>query len=134
MNPHRDDVDVDWSPGWDWLAGVVVVHVLVVVPWVLWLGLWPLIPAAVSLLHHVRVFRSREVWQFALVGERVVVFEPERAGGGRRPARLRGPPWMTERWLVVRTSRRILVVSAGRYEAALFARLRRAFWGDAGRR
>lgn len=134
MNPHRDDVELDWSPGWDWLAGVVVVHVLVVVPWVLWLGFWPLTPAAVSLLHHVLVFRRREVWRLALVGERVVVFEPKRPDGGRRPARLRGPPWMIQGWLVVRTSRRVLIVRAGRYEAALFARLRRAFWGDAGRR
>ncbi len=134
MNPHRDDVDLDWTPGWDWLAGVIVVHVLVVAPWILWLGPWPLIPAAVSLLHHVRVFRRREAWCFALVGERAVVFEPERVDGTRRPARLRGPPWMTERWLVVRTSRRVLVVRAGRYDAALFARLRRAFLGDGGRR
>ncbi len=133
MNPHRDDVEMDWTPGWDWLVAVAAIHVLAVAPWTIHLGPWPLIPAAVSLIAHLGVFLRGEVWRFALVGERAVLFEPERRDGTRRPARLWGPPWLTERWVVVRTTRRVLVLRADRYEAALFARLRRAFLGSAAR-
>ncbi len=129
MDAHRHDTDVDWAPGWEWLAAVCVIHLLAVVPWMAHLGLWPLIPGALSLLGHGRVWLRGEVWRFALMDERVVVLEPKRPGLPRRTARLCGPPWMTERWLVVRTSRRVLIVGAGRYEPARFAMLRRAFLG-----
>lgn len=133
MNPNRDDIEVDWTPNWEWLAAVAAIHVLAVVPWMAHLGLWPLVPCALSALHHWRIFRRDETWRFALVEESVVLFEPERPGTGRRPAKLRGPPWMTEHWIVVRTSRRVLALRAGRYPPALFARLRRALLHQAGR-
>ena len=124
-------VEVDWTPGWDWLAVVAAIHVLVAVPWVALFSAWALLPAAVSLGYHVDVHRRGERWRFALADERVVLFEPWRRDGSRRPARLRGPPWMTERWVVVRTTRRTLILRSGRYEAAVFARLRRALLGGA---
>lgn len=40
--------------------------------------------------------------------------------------RLRGPCWMTERWLVIPTTRRVLPVRRGRLSPQDFARLRRA--------
>ena len=125
------DVELDWVPGWEWLAAVVAIHVLVAVPWVAKLGLWPLAIAVPSLGYHLWVFRRGECWRFMLFGERVVLFEPRGRDGSRRPARLRGTPWMTERWIVVRTSRRTLTLRAGRYDAARFARLRRALLGGA---
>ena len=124
--PNRADAELLWTPGWEWLGAVVVLHALATVPWVAHLGAWPLLPAGLSLLYHGWVFTRREVWRFALVEERVVIFEPKRQGAPLRSARLRGPPWMTARWVVLRTGRRVLVLRAGRFDPALFARLRRA--------
>ena len=123
--------EVDWTPGWDWLACVLAIHVMVVAPWAAKLGVWLLAIAALTFSHYVRVFRRAERWRFAIVDERAVLFEPPGRDGGRVPARLRGPPWMTERWIVVRTTRRVLVLRAGRYDAAVFAALRRALLGGA---
>ena len=127
MNPHQDDVEMRWSPGWEWLAAVVAIHFLVAVPWLNFLGAWPLALLAVSLFWHVRVFVKGETWRFALVEETAVLFQPD-----GKPAKLRGGPWMTENWVVVRTSRRVLMLRAGRYDADRFARLRRALLGRAG--
>lgn len=132
MNPHRADIDMHWTPGWEWLTAVATIHFLVVVPWTIELGPWPLAPAALSLLYHLHVFRRREVWRFALVEESVVLFEPPRPGAPQRFAKLRGAPWMTDRWLVVRTSRRVLILRAGRYDPIHFARLRRALFHGPG--
>ena len=123
--------EVDWTPGWDWLACVLAIHVLVTVPWVVKAGAWPIAVAVPAFGYYAWVFWRAECWRFALDNERVVLFEPQRRDGARVPARLRGPPWMTERWVVVRTSRRILVLRAGRYDAAVFARLLRALLGGA---
>ena len=38
MNPARDDAEVRWSPGWEWLAAVVLLHLLAVLPWLKFLG------------------------------------------------------------------------------------------------
>ena len=127
----RPGLEIDWTPGWDWLGCVLAIHVLVAVPWVAKVGVWLLVVAVFPFAYYVRVFWRGESWRFALSNERVVLFEPERPDGSRVPARLRGPPWMTERWVVVRTTRRILVLRAGRYDAAVFARLRRALLGGA---
>ena len=127
MNAHRDDVDVVWTPGWEWLAAVAAIHGVVAVPWVAVFGAWPVLPCALSLLYHIGVFAKGETWRFALVEDTVVLFEPH-----GKPARLRGGPWMTEHWVVVRTSRRVLTLRAGRYDAVRFARLRRALLGGAG--
>ncbi len=121
-----DAFEVDWTPGWDWLGLVLAIHVLVAVPWVINVGV-VLVPVAVAVFgYYVWVFRRAESWRLALVDERLVLFEPQARDGSRQPARLRGPPWMTDGWIVLRTTRRILVIRAGRYEAAVFARLRRA--------
>ncbi len=127
MNAARDDVDVVWSPGWDWLAAVAAIHVLVVVPWTAALGLWPVLVGALSMAYHAGVFLRREQWRLALAEDTVVVFEPPRDGQPAATAKLRGPAWLTHRLLVVRTSRRVLLLRAGRYDPVLFARLRRAF-------
>lgn len=122
----RADAALAWCPGWDWFGAVCIVHALATAPWLALIGAWPLLPAALSLAYHGWVFKRGEVWRFALTEERVVLFEPTRPGCGPRSATLRGPPWMTDRWLVVRTTRRVLVLRAGRYDPALLARLRRA--------
>lgn len=127
----RSGLDVDWTPGWDWLGCVLAIHVLVAAPWAVKVSVWLLALAVPAFGYYVRVFWRGESWRFALGNERVVLFEPERGDGTRVPAQLRGPPWMTERWVVVRTTRRILVLRAGRYDAAVFARLRRALLGGA---
>ena len=121
------DTEIRWSPGWDWLAAVVLIHGLVFVPWVQFVGAWPLCVAVVSIAYHLRVFAKGDTWRFALVEETAVLFQPD-----GEPAKLRGGPWMTESWVVVPTSRRVLTLRAGRYDPALFARLRRALLGSAG--
>lgn len=121
--------EVDWTPGWDWLGCVLAIHVLLAVPWVVEFGVWPLAVAVPAFGYYLWVFRRGECWRFAVVDERLVVFEPQRSDGRRRPAHLRGPAWMTERWIVVPTARRILVIRAGRYDDAVFAMLRRALLG-----
>ena len=123
--------ELDWTPGWDWLGGVLVLHVLVAVPWIVKVGIWLVGLAVLTFSYYLWVFARAESWRFSFHDERVVLFEPARDGASRLPARLRGPPWMTERWVVVRTTRRILVLGAGRYDAAVFARLRRALLGGA---
>lgn len=128
---RRTVSEVDWTPGWEWLACVLAVHVMVAVPWAAKVNAWLLAVAPLTFGYYVWVFRRAERWRFAIVDERVVLFEPERHDGSRVPARLRGPPWMTERWIVVRTTRRTLVLRAGRYDAAVFAALRRALLGGA---
>lgn len=129
MNAARDDVDVLWMPGWDWLAAVAALHILVVVPWTAAVGFWPALAGTLSMAYHIGVFRRREQWRLALAEDTVVVFEPPRQGRPAATAKLRGSIWLTHRLLVVRTSRRVLLLRAGRYDPALFARLRRAFLG-----
>ena len=132
INPEPARVDdLDWTPGWDWLGGVLGLHVLVAVPWIVEVGIWLVGAAMLTFSYYVRVFSLAESWRFSFLDERVVLFEPARRDGSRLPARLRGPPWMTERWVVVRTTRRTLLLRAGRYDAAVFARLRRALLGGA---
>lgn len=122
---------LDWTPGWDWLGCVLAIHVLVAVPWAAKVGVWLLVVAVPAFGYYVWVFWRAETWRFVLDNERIVLFEPEGTDGSRVPARLRGPPWMIDRWVVVRTTRRILVLRAGRYDAAVFAKLRRALLGGA---
>lgn len=129
MNPHRDDTDIHWTPGWQWLGAVLLVHVLVMVPWVALLGPWPLVAGTASFAYYGWIFSRREVWRFALMEDRVVLFEPHRSGQAPRPAKRLGSAWITERWVVVRTSRRVLALYAGCYDGVRFARLRRALLG-----
>lgn len=131
VDSARADQELLWKPGWEWFAAVVAIHALATAPWLVHMGPWPLAPCALSLLYHAWVLRRGEVWRFALVEDRVLVFEPPRRQRSARPAKLRGPAWMTERLVVVRTSRRVLVLRAGRVDAALFARLRRGLLSPA---
>ena len=126
MNPHRDDVEITWTPGGEWLLAVVALHLLALAPWLAYFGAWPAIPCLASIVYHGWIFRRGEVWRFALVEDRVVLFEPKRSGQPLREARGRRTVWMTANWLVVRTRRRVLMLRAERYAPALFARLRRA--------
>ena len=126
------DVDVYWKPDHEWFAAVLAIHVVVVAPWIAYFGVWPLLLCLGSLAYHGWVWRRGEVWRFALIGESAVLFEPARAGKPPATATLRGAVWMTHRWVVVRTSRRVLALRAGRYPPAIFARLRRALRAGAG--
>lgn len=122
----QPDAEVLWSPDWLWFAAVTAVHALATGPWIAHFGLWVALVGGASLLYHGWVLARREVWRLALVEERLVIFEPRRPGRPLSAAKLRGPVWMTPRWVVLRTRRRVLVLRAGRIEPALFARLRRA--------
>lgn len=124
---RRAERDVTWRPGWEWLGAVLAIHALVVVPWVIVLGAWPLMAAAVSLVYHANVYRQGEEWRFVLVEETAVLFQPD-----GEPAALRGSIWMTAQWVVVPTSQRVLTLRARRYDADSFAMLRRALPGRTG--
>lgn len=127
MNLARDDVEVVWTPGWDWFGAVAAIHALALAPWLAVFGFWPIVPAAASLGYYALVFRRQEAWRLALAADTVVVFEPARRGGPAKTAKLRRGIWLTHRLLVVPTSRRMLLLRAGRYDPVLFARIRRAF-------
>lgn len=132
MNLARDDVEVVWTPGWDWFGAVAAIHALALAPWLAVFGFWPIVPAAASLGYYAWVFRRQEAWRLALAEDTVVVFEPAHRGGPAKTAKLRRGIWLTHRLLVVPTSRRMLLLRAGRYDPVLFARIRRAFLAGLG--
>lgn len=123
---------LDWSPDAEWFAAVALIHVLVAAPWALLLG-WPAAAlAALSVIRYAIVLSRREVWSFVFVEDQVVLLEPRRrraGGAGRAPSRrvapLAAPVWMTDRFVVVRSRRRVIALRAGRVSPGQFARLRR---------
>lgn len=129
MNTVRADAQLQWTPGRDWLAAVLALHALIVGPWLAAIGAWALVPCAASALYHIGVFLRGEIWRIALIDETLVVFEPAQPGRAPRAATLRGAPWLTANWVVLRTGRRVLMLHARHYDAQRFARLRRALLG-----
>lgn len=112
--------EIPWTLGWEWFIAVALAHGLVgaalgwfVSPW------WA---AAVALSAAWKLLRTRP-------GERYLLLAFEDAIEVRRGESVlprRGACWMTERWLVIPTARRVLPVRRGRLSPRNFARLRRA--------
>ena len=112
--------EIDWALGLDWYLAVGLLHVLVgTVLGALWSPWWGL-AAGASLAWK---------WLRARPNERYLLLAFEDALEVRRGnlvLRRAGPCWLTERWLVIPTSRRVLPVRRGRLSPQDFARLRRA--------
>ncbi len=112
--------EIDWTLGVDWFLAVGLLHVLVgTVLGALWSPWWGL-AAGASLAWK---------WLRARPNERYLLLAFEDALEVRRGKvvlRRTGPCWLTERWLVIPTSRRVLPVRRGRLSPQDFARLRRA--------
>ena len=112
--------EIPWTLGWEWFIAVALAHGLVgaalgwfVSPW------WTVIVAFSAAW---KLSRTRP-------GERYLLLAFEDAIEVRRGESVlprRGACWMTERWLVIPTVRRVLLVRRGRLSPRNFARLRRA--------
>ena len=123
--------EIEWRPDGEWFAVLAVLHVLLALPWVAWLG-WVVGGVAVaSLVWHGRALVRKEVWRFRFVEDRVVLLAPESTPEAPVPVAVASPLWMTDRFVVVRTRRRIIPLRAGRLTPAAFARLRRALLAGA---
>ena len=112
--------EIAWTLGHDWFVAVGVLHLLLggLLAW-LWSPWWAA-AAAASLLWK---------WLRARPDERYLLLAFEDALEIRRGDRVltrTGRCWLTEGWLVIPTSRRVLPVRQGRLPAQDFARLRRA--------
>lgn len=116
-NPRHE---IRWTLGFDWFLAVGVLHVLVgaLIAWAF--SPWWVAAAAASLLWK---------WLRARPGERYLLLAFEDALEVRRGESVltrTGRCWLTEAWLVIPTSRRVLPVRRGRLSPQDFARLRRA--------
>lgn len=112
--------EIGWTLGFDWFVAVGVLHLLVgcLLAW-LWSPWWAA-AAAASLLWK---------WLRARPDERYLLLAFEDGLEVRRGERVltrTGRCWLTEGWLVIPTSGRVLPVRRGRLPAQDFARLRRA--------
>lgn len=112
--------EISWTLGYDWFLAVGLLHVLVggLLAWLF--SPWWAAAATASLLWK---------WLRARPGERYLLLAFEDALEVRRGEsvlRRTARCWMTEDWLVIPTSRRVLPVRGGRLPAQDFARLRRA--------
>ena len=115
--------EIQWSLGADWFFAVGALHALLAIalgallsPW------WIAVCGASFALKTVRA-RPGETYLLIAFDDRI---EVRRQGA---VLRLAGACWMTQRWLVIPTSRRVLPVRRGRLSAQDFARLRRAASG-----
>lgn len=115
--------EIRWSLGADWFVAVAALHVLLAVA----LGslLSPLWIAVCTVSFAFKSIRARRGETYLLIAfdDRI---EVRRDGD---VLRLAGPCWMTRKWLVIPTTRRLLPVRRGRLSAQDFARLRRAARG-----
>ena len=112
--------EIPWTLGPDWFVAVGVLHLLVGGLLALFWSPWWAAVAAGSLLWK---------WLRARPGERYLLLAFEDALEVRRGESVltrTGRCWLTEGWLVIPTSRRVLPVRRGRLPAQDFARLRRA--------
>ncbi len=115
--------EIRWSLGTDWFFAVGALHALLAIslgallsPW------WIAVCGASFALKTVRA-RPGEAYLLIAFDDRI---EVRRRGA---VLRLAGACWMTQRWLVIPTARRVLPVRRGRLSAQDFARLRRAASG-----
>ena len=111
--------EVEWTLGTDWFLAVGALHVLLGGALGLLLSPWWAFVAAASLAWK---------WLRARPGERYLLLAFEDALEVRCADAVLAPAgvcWVTARWLVIPTSRRVLPLRRGRLSAQDFARLRR---------
>lgn len=130
-NPETLSDHLDWSPDALWLAAQAALHIVIALAWVLLVGWWVFIPAALLFARPIHVYRRRESWRFAFTDETVALLGPPQSGAMavRPTVDMLRPIWMTDRVVVVRTRQRILTLRRGWCGDAQFARLRRALLG-----
>ena len=115
--------EIRWSLGADWFVAVGALHALLAISLGALLSPWWIAVCAASFALKTARARPDEAYLLIAFDDRI---EVRRRGA---VLRLAGPCWMTQRWLVVPTTRRVLPVRRGRLSAQDFARLRRAASG-----
>ena len=112
--------EIRWSLGADWFIAVAALHVLLAVALGSLLSPWWIAICTASFAF--KAFRARPGETYLLIAfdDRL---EVRRDGD---VLRLAGACWMTRRWLVIPTNRRVLAIRRGRLPAQDFARLRRS--------
>lgn len=115
--------EIRWSLGWDWFFAVAALHTLVAVALGTLLSPWWMAACGASLALKTSRTRPGEAYLLLPLDEGI---EVRRQG---TVLRLAGACWMTRRWLVIPTTRRVLPLRRGRLSDQDFARLRRAARG-----
>ena len=115
--------EIQWSLGTDWFLAVAALHALLAITLGALLSPWWIAACAASLALKIARVRPGERYLLIPFDNRI---EVRRRGD---VLKLTGACWMTQRWLVIPTSRRVLPVRRGRLSAQDFARLRRAARG-----
>ena len=112
--------EIEWTLGVDWFVAVGGLHVLVGIVLGVWWSPWWGLASGLSLA--AKCLRARPDESY-----RLLAFEDAlEVRRGEEVLRRVGPCWLTERWLVIPTARRVLPVRRGRLAPQDFARLRRA--------
>ena len=115
--------EIRWSLGTDWFVAVAALHALLALTLGALLSPWWIAACAASLALKIAHVRPGEAYLLIPFDNRI---EVRRRGD---VLKLTGACWMTQRWLVIPTSRRVLPVRRGRLSDQDFARLRRAASG-----
>ena len=115
--------EIRWSLGTDWFVAVAALHALLALTLGALLSPWWIAACAASLALKIARVRPGEAYLLIPFDDRI---EVRRRGD---VLKLTGACWMTQRWLVIPTSRRVLPVRRGRLSDQDFARLRRAASG-----
>ena len=115
--------EIRWSLGADWFVAVAALHVLLAVALGSLLSPWWIAVCTVSLAFKSVRARPGETYLLIAFDDHIEVRRQDAV------LRLSGACWMSQRWLVIPTTRRVLPVRRGRLSAQDFARLRRAARG-----
>ena len=115
--------EIRWSLGTDWFIAVAALHALLAMTLGTLLSPWWIAACTVSFALKTARVRPGEAYLLIPFDNRL---EVRRHGD---VLKLAGACWMTQGWLVIPTSRRVLPVRRGRLPAQDFARLRRAASG-----
>lgn len=115
--------EIQWSLGTDWFLAVAALHALLAITLGTLLSPWWIAVCTASFALKTARVRPGEMYLLIPLDNRI---EVRRRGD---VLKLTGACWMTQRWLVIPTSRRVLPVRRGRLSAQDFARLRRAASG-----
>ena len=114
---------IRWSLGADWFIAVGTLHALLALVLGTLLSPWWIVACAASFAFKFIRARPGETYLLIAFDDHL---EVRRHGD---VLRLAGACWMTRRWLVIPTTRRVLPVRRGRLPAQDFARLRRSASG-----
>ena len=115
--------EIRWSLGADWFVAVAALHLLLAVALGTLLSPWWIAVCGASFAFKAIRAQPGEAYLLIAFDNRI---EVRRDGD---VLRLAGACWMTRRWLVIPTNRRVLPIRRGRLSAQDFARLRRSASG-----